>query len=109
MGRCAFSVLYLKFAQQIRPVPEGRNVYSTAIPKNSEAPEERNIWFRVTHLSLLRSWNVSFGFRFYKHCVPPGLKTGARPIHCYENFRDRTLAAVHVYQGKSLNIKSKEN
>ena len=45
------SVVSLKFAQQIRPVPEGRNVYRTEIPENSEAPEERNIWFRVRHIS----------------------------------------------------------
>jgi hypothetical protein len=31
------SVVSLKFAQQIRPVPEGRNVYRTEIPKNSES------------------------------------------------------------------------
>ena len=37
--------LSLKFAQQIRLVPDGRNVYSTEIPKNCEAPEERNIGF----------------------------------------------------------------
>jgi len=54
------SVASLKFAQQIRPVPEGRNVYRTEIPENSEAPEERNIWFRVRHISLLRSYDGSF-------------------------------------------------
>ena len=44
-----------------------------------------------------------FGLRVYKHCVPPGLKTGTR-IDSYENFRDTSLThrlAQHYLRGRA--------
>src|ERR1700674_5192150 len=40
------------------------------------APEERNVPLTKANISLLRSCKSSFGAWFYKHLVPPGLKTG---------------------------------
>jgi len=63
--------------------------------KSSLAPEERNVLLSEAKYFAPPELQSCLGSWFYKHLVPPGLKTSRpkinRLIRC-ENFRDTTLA-----------------